>query len=67
MIVIGTDDNGSVGIFHNTVDNASELLLQFFYEKGGIIVTILNLPELLLPDACQLWALQQVCPDSGYQ
>ena len=67
MIVISADDNGRVSIFHDAVYNASELLLQFLHEEGGIIVTILNLPELLLPDACQLWALQQVCPDSGYQ
>ena len=61
------DDDCRLTVAHHTADNAFELVFQLLHEQGGIVVTILYLTELLFPDACQLWAFQQVCPDSVYQ
>ena len=58
IITFDRDDSGSKNVIYDGVNDAFELLLKLLHEEGGIIVTILNLSELLLPESCQLRALQ---------
>ena len=60
QILIGSDGHAAVAaVGHHLADNLRHLLLQRVDELSGVVFLMLDVAQLLLPDAGQLAALQQ--------
>ena len=58
-------DAAVAGVAHDVVDNLGDLLFEFADELLGVVGAVFDVAELLLPDARELAALEELLADES--